>query len=582
MSLGVEWLGRPRFRNADIECQSCVMEKTNQPEEGQENTEADASPPADADISGSVVDDYKVLRRLGQGGMGQVYLAQQLSLRRQVALKILRSDLTDNPTTANSLARFKAEAEAVARATHANIVQIYNIGQAGRINYMALEYIEGRNLREYVEKKKPISVASGLKIMVQVAAALQRAGELNIVHRDIKPENILISRTGEVKVADFGLSRCFDRPLSLTSTGLAMGTPLYMSPEQVEAKRAADHRSDIYSFGATCYFMFAGQPPFRGESPIEVAYKHVHKEPEPLAELCPDLPAELCAVIHKMMAKKPEARYQTARELALELARLSEIVRATSPAAGVTPNGVRRLTAAGLYEPPVRRPRRRFLRHGLVAAAVVLALGCGLVLGWYRNRPVPPNPGPAIDDGGAARALFSAQAKENDLLKQVKENYRPGGPLDLKVLTGLNAAVDLGLQYLNENRLDEADAFFKSLCPPTEKPCHGRLLSQLGKATVLALRDEPAESNKQFLAIAGEIDRLEKLQSAKPGAKKEPPASSDEIKIYDLLWKTTPPAASLREMVARALYHNHRNDSQSFPTRLEPLRNPPRPAVKSP
>jgi hypothetical protein len=205
-----------------------------------------------------------------------------------------------------------------------------------------------------------------------------------------------------------------------------------------------------------------------------------------------------------------------------------------------------------------------------------------LVLGWYRSIPLQTNPGPPNDDGGAARALFSAQAKENDLIKQVKENYRPGGPLDLKVLTGLNAAVDLGLQYLSENRLDEADAFFKSLCPPTEKACHGRLLSQLGKATVLALRDEAAESNKQFLAIASEIDRLEKLQSAKPGAKKDPPASSDEIKIYDLLWKTTPPAASLREMVARALYHNYRNDSQSFPTKLEPLRNPPRPVVKSP
>lgn len=561
------------------------MEKTDQPEEGQANTQADASPPADVDISGSVVDDYKVLRRLGQGGMGQVYLAQQLSLRRQVALKILRSDLTDNPTTANSLARFKAEAEAVARATHANIVQIYNIGQADRINYMALEYVEGRNLREYVEKKKPISVATGLKIMVQVAAALQRAGELNIVHRDIKPENILISRTGEVKVADFGLSRCFDRPLSLTSTGLAMGTPLYMSPEQVEAKRAADHRSDIYSFGATCYFMFAGEPPFRGESPIEVAYKHVHKEPEPLAELCPDLPAELCAVIHKMMAKKPEARYQTARELALELDRLSEITRAGRLASGVTPNGTRHLTTAGLYTPPqpsASRPRRRYVRHGLLAIVVVLALLGGLLFGWYRNRPVVPIVVPAIDDGGTARALFSAQAKENDLVKQVKENYRAGGPLDLKVLTGLNAAVELGMQYLSENRLDDADAFFKSLCPPTEKTCHGRLLSQLGKATVLALRDESAESNKQFLAAVAEIDRLDKLQTAKPGAKKESPASKDELEIYNLLWKTTPPAASLREMVARALYHNYRNDSQNFPTRLEPLRNPPRPAVRTP
>jgi serine/threonine protein kinase len=560
------------------------MEKTNQREDSQESTPSDASAAADVDISGSVVDDYRVLRRLGQGGMGQVYLAQQVSLRRQVALKVLRPDLNDNPATATSLARFKAEAEAVARATHANIVQIYNIGKAGHINYMALEYVEGRNLREYVEKKKPVAVATGLKIMIQVAAALQRAGELNIIHRDIKPENILISRTGEVKVADFGLARCFDRPLSLTSTGLAMGTPLYMSPEQVEAKQAVDQRSDIYSLGATCYFMFAGQPPFRGDSPIDVAYKHVHTEPEPLTELCSDLPAELCAIIHKMLAKQPDARYQTARELARELVRLSDMLRDRSSAPAATPNGTRRLSATDLYAPPrtpASHPRRRLWRRGLVPAAVGLALCCGLVLGWYRSHPNAPVVLPPTDDAGAARALFSAQARENDLVKQVKENYRPGGPLDLKVLTGLNAAVDLGLLYLNEHRLDDADAFFKSLCPPAEKNCHGRLLSQLGKATVLALRDEAAESNKQFLAIAAEIDRLEKL-SAKSGAKKELPASADEIRIYDLLWKTTPPAASLREMVARALYHNYRNDSQSFPTKLEPLRSPPRPVVKSP
>ncbi len=190
---------------------------------------------SDADLSGLVLGDFRLLRRLGQGGMGQVYLAEQLSLRRQVALKLVRPQLAETPAAAETLLkRFRAEAEVVARATHANIVQVYAIGQAGDLNYMALEYVEGANLRELVEKQKPIVFAHGLKIMAQIAAALQRAGELTIVHRDIKPENILVARNGEVKVADFGLSRCFDRPLGLTRSGVVMGTPLYMSPEQVE------------------------------------------------------------------------------------------------------------------------------------------------------------------------------------------------------------------------------------------------------------------------------------------------------------------------------------------------------------
>ncbi len=167
-----------------------------------------ADPPAEEqpDLTGKTLDDFLVLRRLGQGGMGQVYLAEQISLRRKVALKILRPDLAANAT---SLQRFKAEALAVARATHANIVQIYAVKEADSVHFMALEYVEGRNLRQYLEKKGPPEIFFALSIMRQVAAALQRASELGIIHRDIKPENILVTRKGEVKVADFGLSRVF-------------------------------------------------------------------------------------------------------------------------------------------------------------------------------------------------------------------------------------------------------------------------------------------------------------------------------------------------------------------------------------
>jgi len=524
----------------------------------------------DVDRSGQVVGDYQVLRKLGAGGMGDVYLAEQLSLRRKVALKILRPELAGVDA---SLKRFKAEAEAVARATHANIVQIYNIGRTGNLNYMALEYVEGHSLRDLVDRNRRLSVATGLKIMAQVAAALQRAGELNIIHRDIKPENILVGRTGEVKVADFGLSRCFDKPQALTRSGVVMGTPLYMSPEQVEMKRPVDHRSDIYAFGATCYFMFAAEPPFKGTTPLQVAYQQVHHEPPPLNHVRPDLPPDLCALIHKMMAKQPEQRFQSAWELVREIAKQCEQERVPNPHVAVGPPVAKLLPPPSPVSRVISIYRRRARRRHLVILTIALALLAGCTIGWYRHRPSLPPP-PAGDDDGLARALFSKREKEKQLAKLVRENYKPQGPLDIKVLSGLGAAVDLGLVYLEERRIDEAEAFFKDLCAGSEKGCPGRLLSTLGKAMVLAFRDEPAESNRQFVTIMAEFDKLEKLAPVNPQLK-------DDAKIYDLLWKTNPPAASLREMAARALQRNYDNDSKKFPSQLDAYRFPPRPLPKA-
>src|SRR6516225_9372055 len=169
------------------------------------------SPSTDEEWIGRTLGEFQIVRLLGRGGMGQVFLAEQRSLKRKVALKILRPDLAANQT---SLQRFQKEAQAVARITHANIVQIYAINEQDGVHYMALEYVEGRNLRDYLNRKGPPELPAALNIMKQIGAALQRAGEHGFVHRDIKPENILITRKGEVKVADFGLSRCFaeDQP----------------------------------------------------------------------------------------------------------------------------------------------------------------------------------------------------------------------------------------------------------------------------------------------------------------------------------------------------------------------------------
>jgi serine/threonine-protein kinase len=268
------------------------------------------------DLCGRELGDYLLLRRLGRGAMADVYLAEQRSLRRQVALKVLRTDLAGN---ANYLKRFHQEAQAAASLVHANIVQIHEVGQEDGYHFIAQEYVPGRNLGELIRREGPVDFRRAFTVMRQVAAALFKAGEQGIVHRDIKPENIMLGRTGEVKVADFGLARVYSGPaVDLTQEGVTMGTPLYMSPEQIEG-RPLDPRSDIYSFGVTCYHMLAGRPPFEGDTALAVAVKHLNHAPEQLENVRRDIPAGLARIVHKMLAKKPEDRYQSAQMLLHEL-----------------------------------------------------------------------------------------------------------------------------------------------------------------------------------------------------------------------------------------------------------------------
>ncbi|ADB14951.1 serine/threonine protein kinase [Pirellula staleyi DSM 6068] len=275
-------------------------------------------PTTEADLSGRKLGDYQLLRRLGRGGMAEVYLAQQLSLRRQVAFKVLRRTLAVDSTYVR---RFHHEAQAAAGLVHANIVQIHEVGCIDGVHYIAQEYVAGQNLKQYLARHgSGLTAPIVVSILRQVAAALQRAAEQNITHRDIKPENIMLSGSGEVKVADFGLARVArdGAQMDLTQVGITMGTPLYMSPEQVEGK-GVDPRSDLYSLGVTCYHMLAGRPPFDGETALAIAVQHLKNEPKRLEAIRPDLPEGLCRVVHKMLEKRPDARYQKPAELIRDL-----------------------------------------------------------------------------------------------------------------------------------------------------------------------------------------------------------------------------------------------------------------------
>jgi len=273
-----------------------------------------------ADLSGRQLGDYRLLRRLGRGAMAEVYLAEQCSLNRQVAVKVLKRELATDQTY---IRRFQREARAAAALVHANIVQIHEVGCIDGVYFIAQEYVQGLNLHQWIARNGALDLRMALVIMRQVAAALAKAAEQSIVHRDIKPENIMITRSGEVKVADFGLARVpgSGDSVHLTQAGMTLGTPLYMSPEQVEGK-PLDPRSDLYSFGVTCYHMLSGSPPFGGETALAVAVQHLNKSPESLENLRPDLPPALCRIVHKVLAKAPENRHQSARELLKDLRQL--------------------------------------------------------------------------------------------------------------------------------------------------------------------------------------------------------------------------------------------------------------------
>jgi serine/threonine-protein kinase len=324
--------------------------------------------------------------------MAEVWLAEQTSLKRNVALKLLRSDLMEDE---NYVKRFQTEAKAAAGLNHPNIVQVYTVGCEKGQHFIVQEYVHGQTLKALLQKRGPLDVPLALMIIRQVAAALQAAGDQGIVHRDIKPENIMVNRKGEVKVADFGLAQLQGgERLGLTQEGVTMGTPLYMSPEQVSGKKV-DRRSDIYSLGVTCYHMLAGVPPFQGENAVSVAVKHLHETPPPIIEARPDLPLAVCQLIEKMIAKQPEDRYQDALSIVNDVRKLAKAVRTGEPIEELSTEGA---TAAPQF--PTRRP------------ALVLSLLCLLVLllsagmGW-RLRPHVPAANP--DSLGSVPRLETAR-----------------------------------------------------------------------------------------------------------------------------------------------------------------------------
>jgi len=275
--------------------------------------------------AGKCFGHYEIIEQIGEGGMGEVYLAKDTRLERKTALKILPGNVAQDE---ERMLRFVREAKSASALNHPNIITIYEIGEADSTHFIATEYIEGDTLRERL-KGSPVNLKSALEIAIQVASALDAAHRTGIVHRDIKPENVMIRPDGLVKLLDFGIAKLTEKRnetdseaataiKAQTSPGMIIGTAAYMSPEQARGT-AVDARTDIFSFGVMLYEMLAGKPPFEGESAMETIASILNKEPVPLSRQAPEVPHEIERIINKTLRKDREERYQAAKEILIDL-----------------------------------------------------------------------------------------------------------------------------------------------------------------------------------------------------------------------------------------------------------------------
>ena len=276
-----------------------------------------AKPESDGkDSKEQILGDFKVVKKLGQGGMGTVYLAQQLSLDRPCALKVMMKELAKKP---GFMERFVREARAMAKINHPNVVQCYGVYEEKGLNFVAMELMDGQSMQDWVEDLGKLPVPDAVLVTIVVAEALQHAHDLNMVHRDIKPDNLLVTKKGIIKVADLGLAKSTDEDMSMTQSGTGLGTPHYMPPEQARNAKHVDNRCDVYALGVTLYHFLTGKVPFAGDSIIELITNKEKGIFQPAHRVNSQVPERLSLICDKAMAKDPKHRYQHMRELVKDL-----------------------------------------------------------------------------------------------------------------------------------------------------------------------------------------------------------------------------------------------------------------------
>ncbi len=405
-------------------------------------------------------DRYEMHRRLARGGMSDVYLARDLLLDRPVAVKVLFAEYAKDPTFVE---RFRREAQAAANLNHPNVVAVYDWGQQSGTYFIVMEYIEGRSLSEIVRTEGPLHPRRAAEITADVAAALGFAHRNGVVHRDIKPGNILISPSGQVKVADFGIAQAIagGAEANLTQAGAVMGTATYFSPEQAQG-RPVDPRSDLYSLGCVLYEMLTTRPPFTGDTPVAIAYKHV-QEPAPLPSASGvAVPPALEAIVAQLMAKDPAQRYASAEDLRADLRNYLE---------GLPVSALRSQAA---------------LAAGLAGAAAGASAAASAPAGTQAVSALPPT-GPAT---GSYAAASTPPAKKRSATF-------------LWVLLGVLVLLAGGLLYL-ATRLDRSSTQQKTVPDVTGKQldvARSSLEAEGFKVTVVAKANSQVPNGQVFAQL---------------------------------------------------------------------------------
>jgi serine/threonine-protein kinase len=460
-----------------------------------------------------LVGSYVLLDKLGEGGMGAVFKARNWKLGRVVAMKLIRKDRLDSDL---AVKRFRREIQAAAQLDHPNIVHAYDADEAGGVHFLVMEYVEGTDLARLLKERGPLPVAAACDHAWQAALGLQHAFEQGMVHRDVKPANLLLTAGGVVKVMDFGLARLArtrpagDESGTMTQEGAVMGSLDYIAPEQAMDSHSVDTRADLYSLGCTLYHLLTGRVPFPGGEALGKLLKHRLEEPEPVEQLRPDVPPAVAAVVRRLMAKRPEDRYQTPAEVAEVLAALTRPegeAAAPSNAADKTMMDAGRpsaeadttdlwssVTAATPLAAPVRPPsdRRRLLWVSAAGGAVLLGLaGALLVLlrtltapapeaaPTVAERKPPPPPGPATVSFEqwlqAVAALPPEKQVEEVRAKLIERNPKFDGRMKHDMAGGQVLQLSLATEHVTDLRPLRALPALKSLNCDAEQAEHGAL-----------------------------------------------------------------------------------------------------------